>query len=90
VYDTPTNKIQNAIEIIKKIVDAEKGTSKGKCEVYFDEFSSSSLDLLVIYWIKDLAKIFTIKNDINFKIKKAFEKGKIEFAYPTQTIYTKK
>lgn len=90
VYNTTSKKMDKAIQLVKKIVEAEKGTVKGKCDVFFDEFASSSLNLVVVYWIKDVADIFKIKNDINFKIKEAFEKEKIEFAYPTQTIYTKK
>jgi len=30
------------------------------------------------------------KDEVNLEIKKAFEKAKIEFAYPSQTIYLKK
>jgi MscS family membrane protein len=89
-YDTPSKKLDKAIEIIKKIVNDHNGTAKNKCDVFFDEFASSSLNLVVTYWIEDLINIFQIKNDINFKIKEAFEKEKIEFAYPTHTIYTKK
>ncbi len=89
-YDTDVKKLEKAITIVKKIVNDEPGVTKNKCDVFFDEFASSSLNLVVIYWIKDLTNIFQVKNDINFKIKEAFEKEKIEFAYPTQTIYTKK
>ncbi len=90
VYNTSSKKLEKAIQTAKKIVEDEEGTSKEKCEVFFDEFASSSLNIIITYWIKDVAQIFKIKNDINFKIKEAFEKEKIEFAYPTQTIYTKK
>ena len=89
-YNTPSKKLDKAIQIVKKIVNDEEGTAKNNCDVFFDEFASSSLSLVVTYWIEDLNKIFQIKNDINFKIKEAFEKEKIEFAYPTQTIYTKR
>jgi len=90
VYNTSTKKLEKAIQIVTQIVKDENGTTKGNCDVFFDEFASSSLNIVVTYWIKDLTQIFKIKNDINFKIKEAFEKEKIEFAFPTQTIYTKK
>ncbi|MFA6888146.1 MAG: mechanosensitive ion channel family protein [Candidatus Woesearchaeota archaeon] len=90
VYNTSSKKLDKAIQLVKQIVEAEEGITKKKCDVFFDEFASSSLNLVVTYWIKDLTQIFKVKNDINFKIKEAFEKEKIEFAFPTQTIYTKK
>jgi len=44
----------------------------------------------LIYWIKDLNQILETKDEINFEIKKAFEKEKINFAFPSQTVYLKK
>lgn len=89
-YNTPTKKLEKAVDIIKKIVLDEKGTKKEECMVFFDEFAESSLNIVVIYWITDLKRIFEVKSAINFKIKQAFEKEKIEFAFPTRTIYTKR
>ncbi|MDO8627106.1 MAG: mechanosensitive ion channel family protein, partial [Candidatus Diapherotrites archaeon] len=48
------------------------------------------LNMLVIYWVIDLDKKFDIMSEVNFKIKEEFEKAKIEFAFPTQTVYLKK
>lgn len=89
-YNTPTKKLEKAVDIIKKIVLDEKGTKKEECMVFFDEFAESSLNIVVIYWITDLKRIFEVKSAINFKIKQAFEKEKIEFAFPTRTVYTKR
>lgn len=89
-YSTPTKKLEKAVGIIKKIILDEKGTKKEECMVFFDEFAESSLNIVVIYWITDLKRIFEVKSAINFKIKQAFEKENMEFAFPTRTIYTKK
>lgn len=89
VYETSTKKLEKAMQIIKKIILEEQGTAKDKCDVFFDEFADSSLNIVVTYWITDLTKISEIKSAINFKIKEAFEKEKIEFAYPTRVVYTK-
>ena len=58
----------------------------------FESFGDFSLNIRVIYWIKedDYSEYINIKNKINSTIKKEFEKEKIEFAYPTQTINMKK
>ena len=38
----------------------------------------------------DYNKYMDIQQEINFLIKRAFEKEKIGMAYPTQTVYVKK
>ena len=91
VYDTSTTKLENAKKLIKEIL---KSTSKISDIFYvtFDKFNDFSLDLEVIYYVEemDYEKYLIIKDKINFEIKKKFEKEKIEFAYPTHTIITKK
>ncbi|MEK6868396.1 MAG: mechanosensitive ion channel family protein, partial [Nanoarchaeota archaeon] len=81
---------KKAIEVVRKVVTEQEGVKNDKCDVFFDQFGDFSLNLVVIYWITDLDKIFEIKSAINFKIKEAFEKEKIEFAYPTRVVYNKK
>ncbi len=87
-YETPVKKINKAIELVTGIINNHKD-----CENYpivqFSEFKDSSLNLLVIYYA-DNKKWFAARHDINMSIKEAFEKAKIDFAYPTQTIYTAK
>jgi len=74
--------------LIKNIIDKNEHTTKS-VSVYFTGFNESSLNLLVIYRIKNTKKLLLAKDEINLAIKEAFEKEKIEFAYPTQTLYLK-
>ncbi len=90
VYETPTKKLAHLVELVKKIIAEQDGVNTKKCDVFFDEFADSSLNFVIVYWITDLSKIFEIKSSVNFKIKEAFEKEKIEFAYPTRVVYSKK
>lgn len=90
VYSTNAKKLSKTVELTKKIVNDQEGTVKNKCDIFLDKFADSSLTLTVIYWIQDLPRIYDIRNEINFKIKEALEKEKIEFAYPTRVIYNKK
>ena len=84
-YDTSSTKLKKAGSIVKRIVKEHKDT-KNNVDVYFTEFADSSLNLTVIYWITNLDKIFATKSDVNFAIKKAFDKEGLEFAFPTRTI----
>ena len=54
--------------------------------VNFTEFGDFSKNIMVIYWVTDKNNYFEIVDKINLKIMESFEKNKIEFAFPTQTI----
>jgi MscS family membrane protein len=88
-YDTSVKKIKQAVEIVKKIVKDNKST-KDESLISFNKFGDFSLNLLVIYWIKDKSNILQAQHEINLDIKKQFEKAKIDFAFPTQTIIVNK
>ena len=88
-YSTSTAKLEKAKKILADIVKKNPSTDDESL-VYFLSFGDSSLNLQLIYWISDLTKIFQAQDEVNFEIKKAFEKAKIEFAYPSQTVYVKK
>ena len=87
-YETPANKVKKAIELVKGIIESHPNCEKEPV-VQLSEFKDFSLNLLVIYYA-DNAKWFTVRHDINMSIKEAFDKAKIDFAYPTQMIYTAK
>ena len=86
-YETPVKKMKKGIEIVKEIVNKNKGC-ENEPVVQFSEFKDFSLNLLVIYYITDKENWPQIRHEINMAIKEEFEKAKIDFAYPTQTIYT--
>ncbi len=88
-YSTSTKKLELAKKLLADIVKKNKSTSDESL-IHFIGFGASSLDIQLIYWIANLDMILQAKDEVNFEIKKAFEKAKIEFAYPSQTIYTKK
>ncbi|MBC8500634.1 MAG: mechanosensitive ion channel family protein [Nanoarchaeota archaeon] len=88
-YDTPMRKMEEAKKILEDVVLKNKDT-ENRSIVSFKEFGDSSLNFLVIYWIKNLDNILNAKHNINMEIKKRFEKAKIEMAFPTRTVYLKK
>ncbi len=89
VYETDLKKLKKAMEIVKKIVVDQEGV-QDNCDVFFDQFADFSLNVVVVYWVTDIPKIFELKSAINLKIKETFEKEGLEFAYPTRVIYNKK
>lgn len=88
-YSTSTKKLENAIKIIQEIIKKHSHT-EDQSNVFFEQFADSSLNLAVIYWIRNLEKIPETQSEINFEIKRRFEKEKISFAFPSRTIYIKK
>ena len=88
-YSTSSAKLEKAKKLLAEIIKKNPSTEDNSL-VHFSGFGPSSLDLQVIYWIKDLDNILGARDEVNFEIKKQFEKSGIEFAYPSQTIYVKK
>ena len=91
VYGTPSAKLEEAREILKNILASHENILPDPT-IYFKEFSSSSLDIGLMYYIKEKAwaNITKAVNGINSEIKTEFEKAGLDFAYPTQTVYLEK
>jgi small-conductance mechanosensitive channel len=92
-YDTPLKKLKRIPDIIREIVDSEKIEDLYKLDrVHFTEFGDFSLNFEVVYYMRtqDYVKYRDTQQEINFRIKEAFEKEGIEMAFPTQTIFLNK
>jgi small-conductance mechanosensitive channel len=89
-YGTPIEKLRNIENIIRKII--------GNCQIceidriHFKEFGAYNLIFEIVYYINssEYKQYMDIQQQINFGIAEAFEKEKIEIAYPTQTIIVSK
>ena len=88
-YDTPAQKIQRAVEILGEIYRAHPMTQD--VWISFNKFADSALNISVIHWWKgtDYKAYLSGMQELNLAIKKRFDEEKIEFAFPTQTIYVK-
>jgi len=91
VYGTKVDKIEKAKKIIQKAITDCK-LCDDKPTVAFDEFGDFSLNLLVVFFTKSSAWVDMVKakDEIGLTIKREFEKAKIDFAFPTQTIHIEK
>jgi small-conductance mechanosensitive channel len=89
-YDTSLEKLKKIPTIITDIIG---NTENAKLDqVHFTEFGDFSLKFLVIYYVLagDYNLYLGTQEKINFAIKEAFEKEKIEIAFPTSVTYLKK
>ncbi len=88
-YDTPVEKVKRATIILEEVFRSTPKTSD--LIISFNKFGDSALNLLVVHvWNGTDAKAhFAAMQELNLKIKERFDAEKIEFAYPTQTIFLK-
>jgi len=91
-YQSKPKEILNIIEEIKQAIQLENPITAPEMTVRFSDFSSSSLVLMVIYFVNsnDYELMIEIKEKINVKIMDIVDHYGCEFAYPTQTIYLQK
>lgn len=87
-YDTPPQKMERAMEILREIADEHPDTEENIVTA-FTEFLDSALNIRFIYYIKKGASVFDTQNAINLEILKRFNEEGLEFAFPTRTLYTK-
>lgn len=88
VYETSYQQMKNAQKILQDIVKSNSHLDE-ECVTAFTEFGDFALNLRFIYYIKHGADIFGNMDAVNMEILRRFEEAKLEFAYPTQVIYSK-
>jgi len=90
VYETPTEKVRKIPDIVKNIINSVNLAETDR--VHFNKFGDSSLNFEVVYYLNssDYNEYMDVQQQINLAIKQEFEKKKVEFAYPTQTVFINK
>ncbi|CAL1518829.1 mechanosensitive ion channel domain-containing protein [Chitinophaga sp. MM2321] len=58
-------------------------------DVFFKEFGSSSIEVELIYWIRDLKEYLPVRSDTISKVFNAFRKENITIPFPQQDIHIK-
>jgi MscS family membrane protein len=88
-YDTPVEKVKRATEILTEVFRSHPKTAD--LLISFNKFADSALNILVVHvWNgTDAKEQFAGIQELNLKIKERFDAEKIEFAFPTQTLYVK-
>ena len=88
-YDMDDSKVERAIQVLTDI-HAENVETTEDNVITFNAFGDFSLNILFIYYIKKESDIMVTQSNINMQILKRFAAEGLDFAFPSQTIYTKK
>jgi MscS family membrane protein len=89
-YDTPADKIERAVQIIKDILENHEGMHADfPPRVFFSDFKDTSLNIFVCYWYHppNYWDFAAFNEWVNLNIFRRFADEQIEFAFPTQTLY---
>jgi MscS family membrane protein len=90
-YSTSTEQLKAVIKDIYDYIHAHPQTRDHPI-VKFSEFNSSSLDVLVVYFVltSELETFLNIKEEINFKIMEIVKQHGCSFAFPSTSVYLEK
>ncbi|MGD8757080.1 MAG: mechanosensitive ion channel, partial [Desulfobacterales bacterium] len=89
-YDTPPDKVEKAVAIIKEILDDHEGLHPDfPPRVYFNGFNDWSLNILVVVWYHpaDYWAMQEWQQRTCLEILRRFNAEGIEFAFPSRTLY---
>ena len=90
-YETAPEQIKAIVTDIQEMINQHPKTNQ-EGKVRFQEFGSSSLDILVMYFV-DSPKwndLIDVKEDVNYKIMEIVKKHNSDFAFPSTTVYLQK
>ncbi len=88
-YDTPPDKIEAFCEGVRELIREHPATVKQGFQVVFNEFSASSLDVMMLVkfdvpgWGDELAA----RQQLGLGILRLAESQGVELAFPTQTVH---
>jgi MscS family membrane protein len=90
-YETAPEQIKAIVTDIQEMINMHAKTNQDG-RVRFQEFGSSSLDIMVMYFV-DSPKwndLIDVKEDVNYKIMEIVKKHNSDFAFPSTTVYLQK
>lgn len=89
-YSTSAEQLKIVMQEIIEAINAHPITEPDPL-VRFNEFGSSSLDIIVIYLARtpDIGDFLKVQEEINFGIMEIVKKNGCDFAFPSQTVYVK-
>lgn len=88
-YNTPAERVRRATQILEEIYRSHPKTHD--VWISFNQFADFSLNITVIHWWNstDYRDYLLGMHELNLKIKERFDAEKIEFAFPTRTVYVR-
>ena len=91
-YDTTSEKMKEALELLKSIPKRVENVSSNPSDIVavFKEYSDSALVIMYIYFIEKQGDILGVTSNMNMEILAAFNKAGLNLAFPTRTVYIQK
>jgi len=89
-YDTTPENMEKAMQILKDIALANSNINNNDIVTAFVSFGDSAMIIRLVYYIIKGADIYGVMTEVNMEILKKFNDTKLDFAFPSQTIYTVK
>ena len=89
-YDTPVEKVERAVDIIKDILHKHEGMEEEfPPRVFFNEFNPDSLNISVTYWYHppERWQAFQFDEQVNLEIMRRFAEEDIKLAVPATRTY---
>lgn len=82
--------LEKTIALIRTIFEKDdRILSYPEPVVFACNFNSSSIDIQLLFWIKDLSNTLPVKSDVIQRITKLFKENGIAIPYPQQDVYIK-
>ncbi|WP_455668716.1 mechanosensitive ion channel family protein [Phocaeicola sp.] len=90
-YDTSPEKMKEALDILRTIPKRVENVSTDPSDITanFTDYTDSALVITYYYYITKQGDILKVTSDMNMEILASFNKAKLEFAFPTQTLYVR-
>jgi len=87
-YRTTIEQLKNITREIQAMLDEHASTNQDG-RVRFQEFGSSSLDIMIVYFVNSPSwdDLIDVREDVNYRIIEIVNKYKAEFAFPSTSIY---
>lgn len=88
-YETPQEKVHEVPGVVNRIFESIDGARLDR--VHFTTFADSALIFELVYYVEtsDYSEYLDKQQAFNFELMRILSEMSVEFAYPTQTIYTK-
>jgi small-conductance mechanosensitive channel len=82
--------LEKVIAVLKSVLDNDQRVLKNpEYLIQVDNFSDSSIDFLVKFWVHHFEIGWEVKSDVLLAINKKFKENKIEIPFPQQDIHIK-
>lgn len=88
-YETPQERLKEISGIVKRIFESMDGARLDR--IHFTSFGDSALIYELVYYVEssDYGRYLDLQQAFSFDLMERFAELGIDFAYPTQMVYTK-